>query len=245
MPLTGRCSEGLGAFWFQTLACCLFLCFPRRNCRVSSCWELKQVSSRLCRHHSVWQRRGTGRPNAISRHEIFGGERGVNLPVFSRLQGLATTTEYNIIMEITYSRSGGVWWSAKQGKWTFLPGARSRLRVWSREMDLSVPSRVSLLILHYSDWIWWCLLLTEFLPLSVAAFIYLFKTAISVPSLSGHAIAYRWRSLQKVCRYRASSPHGSSGNGCCLFRHHRGPINVRLSFPTPTHYWILRCVCEP
>ena len=32
----------------------------------------------------------------------------------------------------------------------------------------------------------------------------------SVPSLSGHAIAYRWRSLPRVCRYRASKPQGSS-----------------------------------
>ena len=32
----------------------------------------------------------------------------------------------------------------------------------------------------------------------------------SVPSLSGHAIAYRWRSLPRVRRYRASKPQGSS-----------------------------------
>ena len=32
----------------------------------------------------------------------------------------------------------------------------------------------------------------------------------SVSSLSGHAIAYRWRSLPKVCRHRASKPQGSS-----------------------------------
>ena len=32
----------------------------------------------------------------------------------------------------------------------------------------------------------------------------------SVPSLSGHAIAYRWRSLLRVCRHRASKPQGSS-----------------------------------
>ena len=32
----------------------------------------------------------------------------------------------------------------------------------------------------------------------------------SVPSLSGHAIAYRWRSLPRVCRHRASKPQGSS-----------------------------------
>ena len=32
----------------------------------------------------------------------------------------------------------------------------------------------------------------------------------SVPSLSGHAIAYRWRQLPRVRRHRASRPQGSS-----------------------------------
>ena len=32
----------------------------------------------------------------------------------------------------------------------------------------------------------------------------------SVPSLSGHANGYRWRSLQRVRRHRASKPQGSS-----------------------------------
>ena len=32
----------------------------------------------------------------------------------------------------------------------------------------------------------------------------------SVPSLSGHAFAYRWRSLPRVHRHRASKPQGSS-----------------------------------
>ena len=39
----------------------------------------------------------------------------------------------------------------------------------------------------------------------------------SVPSLSGHAIAYRWRSLPRVRWHRASSPQGSSSNRCCLW----------------------------
>ena len=38
-------------------------------------------------------------------------------------------------------------WSAEQRKWTF-PCPRSRLRIWSRETGSTVPSRVSLLILH-------------------------------------------------------------------------------------------------
>ena len=32
----------------------------------------------------------------------------------------------------------------------------------------------------------------------------------SVPSLSGHAIAYRWRSLPRVRRHKASKPQGIS-----------------------------------
>ena len=32
----------------------------------------------------------------------------------------------------------------------------------------------------------------------------------SVPSLSGYTIAYRWRSLPRVRRHRASKPQGSS-----------------------------------
>ena len=64
----------------------------------------------------------------------------------------------------------------------------------------------------HSGWIW-CLL-SGFLPGSAAAsmFIY-FKPPYaigSVPSLSGHAIAYRWRSLPRVHRHKASKPRGSS-----------------------------------
>ena len=54
----------------------------------------------------------------------------------------------------------------------------------------------------------------------------------SVPSLSGHAIAYRWRSLPRVRRHRASKPQGSFERVLPLAGHH-GPINIRLSFPHP------------
>ena len=56
----------------------------------------------------------------------------------------------------------------------------------------------------------------------------------SVPSLSGHAIAYPWCSLPRVRRHRASSPQDSSSNGCFFLRCYYGPINVRLPFPTLT-----------
>ena len=62
-------------------------------------------------------------------------------------------------------------------------------------------------------------LLAGFLPISAASSIYLFKPSYiigSVPSLSGHAITYRWRLLPRVRRHRASNPRGSSSNGCCL-----------------------------
>ena len=57
----------------------------------------------------------------------------------------------------------------------------------------------------------------------------------SVPSLSGHAIAYRWRSLPRVRRHRASSkPQGSSG------RVLPWPVTmdqlIRASL-SHTHYW--------
>ena len=56
----------------------------------------------------------------------------------------------------------------------------------------------------------WCLL-TGFLPSSAAASIMKPPYAIGlVPSLSGHAVAYRWRSLPRVRRHRASKPQGSS-----------------------------------
>ena len=60
----------------------------------------------------------------------------------------------------------------------------------------------------------WCLL-TGFLPSSAAASTYIsFKPPYaigSVPSLSCHAIAYRWWSLPRVHRHRAASkPQGNS-----------------------------------
>ena len=56
----------------------------------------------------------------------------------------------------------------------------------------------------------------------------------SVPSLSGHAIAYRWRSLPRVRRHRASKPQGNS--------EHVLPWQItmdQLIFASlsHTHYW--------
>ena len=86
----------------------------------------------------------------------------------------------------------------------------------------------------YSGWI--RCLLTGFLPSSAAASIYLLKppyTIGSVPSLSGHAVAYR-RGWQ-----RESTGTGSvflkvvPAMSAALAGHH-GPINYAPLFPTPT-----------
>ena len=54
----------------------------------------------------------------------------------------------------------------------------------------------------------------------------------SVPSLSGYAIAHRWRSLPTVRRHRTIKAQGSSERMLPLAGHHE-PINMRLSFPHP------------
>ena len=90
------------------------------------------------------------------------------------------------------------------------PCPRTCLRVWSRETGSAVPSRVSLLILHTQAESG-----AYLLPSSAAASIYLFKTAIRPRvspyySFSGHAVAYRWRSLPRVRWHKSSKPPGSS-----------------------------------
>ena len=54
----------------------------------------------------------------------------------------------------------------------------------------------------------------------------------SVPSLSGHVIAYRWLLLPRVHRHKAGKPQGSSSNGCYLSR---SPWTNEYAplFPTP------------
>ena len=86
---------------------------------------------------------------------------------------------------------------------------RSRLRIWSPDTGSTVPSRVNLLIL-YSQ--------AECGPYSRDSsrfprrrpFIYTANCCREILSLSGHAIAYRWCSLPRVRRHRASSPHGDT-----------------------------------
>ena len=68
------------------------------------------------------------------------------------------------------------------------------------------------------------------------AFIYFKPTyAIgSVPSLSGHAIAYPWRSLPRVHRYRANKPQGSSKR---MLPRQVTMDQLICSSLSHTHYW--------
>ena len=88
------------------------------------------------------------------------------------------------------------------------PCPRACLRFWSRVTGSAVPSRVSLLI----SILGLNLVLTYGIPPEFRGGVDMKPPyAIgSVPSLSGHAVAYRWRSLPRVRRHRASKPPGSS-----------------------------------
>ena len=63
----------------------------------------------------------------------------------------------------------------------------------------------------------------------------------SVPSLSGHAIAYRWRSLPRVRRHRASKPQGSSERVLPWQVTMDQIIFASLSY---THYWYEVCMLK-
>ena len=73
------------------------------------------------------------------------------------------------------------------------------------------------------------MVLTHGIPPDFRGGVHLFTPTYAiglVPSLSGHhAFAFRWRSLPRARRHRASSPQGSSSNGCyCLCRGQHGPF---------------------
>ena len=103
-------------------------------------------------------------------------------------------------------------WSAKQGNWNFPCPRCSCLRVWSRELDSAVRSRVSLLILHAQDES--CANLKESTPLSRFPLRFPVEPSCAVrivPSLTGHAILrYRLRSLPRIRRHRDSISQGIS-----------------------------------
>ena len=93
-----------------------------------------------------------------------------------------------------------------------VPCPRSRLRIWSREAGSAVPCRVIHLKAESGAY-------SRDSPRFPRRCLFTTPIAIeSAPSLSGHAMAYRWCSLPRLRRHRASSHQGSSSNGCCLFR---------------------------
>ena len=63
---------------------------------------------------------------------------------------------------------------------------------------------------------------------------YRWRSLPRVPSLSGHAIAYTWRSLPRVRRHRASKPQGSSERVLPSQNTMDQLIFTSLSH---THYW--------
>ena len=89
------------------------------------------------------------------------------------------------------------------------PCPRAYLRIWSRETGSGVPSRVSLFILQTQAESGAYLRDSSRVPRR-RPFMKLPYAIGSAPTLLGHAIAYRWRSLPRVRRHRASKPQGSS-----------------------------------
>ena len=95
-------------------------------------------------------------------------------------------------------------------------------------MVTAVPSRVSLFI---------SILRLNLVLTSAAASIYLFKPPYAIrsdPSSSGHANAYRWRSLPRVYRHWASKPQSSSKRVLLWQFTMDQSICASLSH---THYW--------
>ena len=93
---------------------------------------------------------------------------------------------------------------------------RSCLRIWSRETDSAIPSRASFVITHtkqaesgaYSR---------DSSDFRGGVHLFILPYAIGlVPSLTGHAIAYQWRSLTRVHRHRAGISQRNSSYGCYL-----------------------------
>ena len=104
----------------------------------------------------------------------------------------------------------------------FYPCFCSRLRIWSRETGSAVPSRASLLILHAQAESGAYSRDSSRFPRRRP---HIPSTAIGLdPSLLGHTIVYRWRSLPRVHWHKASNAQSSCSSRCCLFRFHHGTI---------------------
>ena len=160
--------------------------------------------SRLTRH-------GTAEP--VSRDQILMHERGQGKHIFSCSADHVQDWQPYIAILIEYASTGygcqSCSWSAERGKILFFLSPFAPENYVSRDR-FGRP-------------------LAGFLPLSATACTHVPSTAIgSVPSLAGHANAYRWRSLPRVRPHRASSRQGSSSEGCCLLKFHHAPIYTPL-----------------
>ena len=123
----------------------------------------------------------------------------------------------------------------------FFSCPRSRLRIWSRETDSAVPSRVA----RPFSTVRLNLVLTQGVPPDfcngfhthtyIYIYIYIYRQPPSGQSRVNWVTQYvpMWRSLPNVRWHRASSPQGSSSNGCCLFRCYHGPILCASLFQDP------------
>ena len=106
-----------------------------------------------------------------------------------------------------------------------IPYLRSRLGSWSRETGSAVPSRVILLILHIQTELGaYSRDSSRFPRRCHSPFIYVTANhhRVSPEFIRSRKMAYRWHSLPRVRRYRASSLQRSSSNECCcLFGYHQ------------------------
>ena len=124
-----------------------------------------------------------------------------------------------------------------------LPCCRMRLRIWSPDLGSAVPSRVSPLILHtyYAEPGDYSRDFCRFPPRCP----HIPSNAFgSVPRVSGHAAAYRWRSLPRIRRYWASSTQASLTNGSSSFRSHRHESFFDAPLFFHTHYWYVVGMCD-
>ena len=126
-------------------------------------------------------------------------------------------------------------WLAEQGKRNISMPPFAPENLFSRDGlgCCSVPRQPA----HAFSTLRMSLVFTQGVPPDFRCSVHLFSppSAIgSVPSLSGHAVAHRWRSPPRVPRHRARCPRGSSSNGYFSLKFHLGSINnVHLSFPMP------------
>ena len=126
--------------------------------------------------------------------------------------------------------------SAKHEKGTF-HCPRFYMRVWSRETGSAVPFRVGPLILHTQPETGAYSRDSSLFPPIMRPHIIPSTAFVSVPSLSGHAIAYRWCSLPRTYQYKVSSPQGS-----LLFMFQHGFMFIHLSFSTPIVGVLWTCI---